>query len=489
MQKYGAACLAVIGLLVCVLPLLSTNYLISLDGPTHLYNAAVYNRLLVNDSFASAYFEINPEPVPNYLVHLFLAALLSLFHSAISLKIFHILFILAFLAGFRYWNRTPSSGYLALFIALPFVYSTVFLNGFYNFSLGIVLLFFTLGCYERSSQGLKRYLWLSLFLMETYFAHSLAFVFCGVLLILYEVHSAVVAQSGFKHLIKQLSFLAASALIPIALSLIFLGHRESANYYLPLKQLLSDLYSGFALVTRSSAASCAKLLFLYALLAVLILTVFKRLKSCSGNYLLWSALLFLAAYFTLPDSVGYAGVFSVRYSFIFWLLIAAWVARNLSIDRWKRVAISLFALGFVFLQVGAQWKHWEELDNDASLLLEAQQHLPEHSVIYPVFASGAWNHFHLSNLLGIDKNVLILENNGARNDYFPVRYREAYEQLLQAKPAFIIESKKPVRIDYVIKIGKNDPDFHQTDSVLMQRAKQNGNLVFENALVEVWEVK
>lgn len=479
----------VIGLLICLFPLFSTHYLLSLDGPTHLYNAAIYDRLAINDSFSSTYFEINPELVPNYCTHLILSGLLGLFNGAVSLKIFHILFIVAFLGGFYYWNLNRSNQHMSLVIALPFVYSTVFLNGFYNFSIGLALLFFTIGYYERSSQNIKRYLILTALLLVVYFSHSLAFVFCGAVLIVYEVHASIVARTGFLHLLKQLSLLAVSALIPLTLSVLFLDHRAGSNYYIPFNQLLSDLYSGFALVTRSNAAGIAKVLFLYSLVAVLILTARKRLKSCSGNYLLWTSILFLSAYFILPDSVGYAGVFSVRYSFFFWLLIAAWVARNLSPEWWKKTIVWSLASVFLLFQVGAQWKHWKELDNDASLLLEAQQHLPEHSIVYPVFASGAWNHFHLSNLLGVDKNVLILENNGARNDYFPVRYREDYEQLLQAKPSFIIESKKPVSIDYVVKIGKNEPDFHQTDIILMQGAEQNGNLVFENALVEVWSVK
>lgn len=435
------------------------------------------------------YFEINPEPVPNYCTHLILSGLLNLLNGAVSLKIFHIFFIVAFLGGFHYWNRNQLNQHLALVIALPFVYSTVFLNGFYNFSIGLALLFFTIGYYERSSPNIKRYLILTVLLLIVYFSHSLAFVFCGAVLIVYEVHVSIVARTGFPHLLKRLALLAVSALIPLALSVFFLDHRTGSNYYIPFNQLLSDLYSGFALVTRSSAAGIAKVLFLYGLVAILFLTARQRLKSCSGNYLLWTSILFLSAYFILPDSVGYAGVFSVRYAFFFWLLIAAWVARNLSPEPWKKAIVWLLASVFLVLQVGAQWKHWKELDNDASLLLEAQQHLPEHSIIYPVFASGAWNHFHLSNLLGVDKNVLILENNGARNDYFPVRYREDYEQLLQEKPAFIIESKKTICIDYVVKIGKNEPDFHQTDIILMQGAEQNGNLVFENALVEVWSVK
>lgn len=68
-----------------VIPFISLKIFPSLDGASHLANANVIRHLLFsNNTFLPQFFSINPEPVPNWTGHAFLALLMTIMPAWIA---------------------------------------------------------------------------------------------------------------------------------------------------------------------------------------------------------------------------------------------------------------------------------------------------------------------------------------------------------------------------------------------------------------------
>ena len=111
------------------------------------------------------------------------------------------------------------------------------------------------------------------------------------------------------------------------------------------------------------------------------------------------------------------------------------------------------------------------------------------SVLYPIFASDVWQDYHISNLLGVDNNIFILDNTAARQNYFPLQYKEPYEEFLHENPALEVITKESIniKINYVLLVGTESID-QQRDQIIYELAKQNGSIAFQNELVELWKI-
>ena len=73
-------------LIIHLLPLFSVDILLTLDGPSHLYNAKLFNELLTGNDLVSELYQINTELVPNYLGHLILSFFIVVDNTNTGLK-------------------------------------------------------------------------------------------------------------------------------------------------------------------------------------------------------------------------------------------------------------------------------------------------------------------------------------------------------------------------------------------------------------------
>lgn len=475
----------VVGILM-IYPIISVEYLINLDGPTHIYNSAIYNRLVSGNDFVHQFYQINPDPVPNYFASLLLSFLLLFFNFIWTLKLFHAVFIISFIYAFYKWT---GSKFTLLFVAfLPLVYSGMFFNGFYNFIWGLVFLMILLWLYENVQSSRKKIVITVILLGFIYFSHSFVFMCSGFVLIIYEIIYWKSQKGNFGNLLRRLLLLASLAIPYILLSLLFLDSRTKGYFHLPLDVLWNELLTSRSLIERAEYAKILKYVFTFTVLISTIILASRQLKNSKSNYLLYTSLFFLAFYFVFPESIGEAGVFSVRIAYLFWLFLIAWIVRNESLIKLpNQLIISSFAAIYLIAQIVSQTSYWKKLSEDSQLILNADV-IPQESVVYPIFSSNCWEHLHISNIIGVDNNYLILENNGARNDYFSIRYREQIENKINVNPGldFQLENKRH-SVDYLLKIGKNDPE--STDAVMYNLAKTNGSKIFENELIEVWKMK
>lgn len=469
-----------------IYPIISVDYLINLDGPTHIYNSAIFNRLVSGNEFVHQFYQINPHPVPNYFASLFLSFLLLFFNSLWTLKLFHGVFIISFIYAFYKW--TGSKITLVFITFLPLVYSGMFFNGFYNFIWGLLFLMILLWQYEKVQSPRIRLIITVILLGFIYFSHSFVFMCTGVVLIIYEISSWSVRKATFRELFVSLLLLGSLATPYILLSILFLNSRTTGYFHLPLDVLWNELLTSRSLIERAEYAKILKYVFTFTVLISTTILASRQLKNSKSNYLLYSSLFFLAFYFVFPESIGEAGVFSVRIAYLFWLFLVAWIVRNeFLIKMTYRITISSIAAFYLIAQIVTQTIYWQKLSEDAQLILKAEV-IPQESIVYPIFSSNCWEHLHISNIVGVDNNYMILENNGARNDYFSIRYREQIEKKINKNPGltFQVNGYKH-SVDYLLKIGKNVPE--KTDSIIYDLATMNGSKIFENELIEVWKIK
>jgi hypothetical protein len=152
--KHGEGVLFWALALVSLVPVWAFPFVPTQDGPSHLDNAQVLQRLGTSAAGYEAYFEVRAEPIPNWTSHLLLAALLYVVPPLIAEKLLVSLYVLGFAGSFRYFlgafgERTRPISWLGLL----FVYNRCFWMGFYNYCLSLVLVWLIVGfCIRRRGE-------------------------------------------------------------------------------------------------------------------------------------------------------------------------------------------------------------------------------------------------------------------------------------------------------------------------------------------------
>ncbi len=178
-------------LAVELVPLWSTRYFPSQDGPAHLQNAQMLERWFsAGGGVWRSFYYLNPRPVPNWLGHLVMAGLMSVLPVLIAEKILISGYLLLLPLSMRYALRIINrSAEWAAILVMPLLYHSLLHMGFYNFCYGLGLYLLALGYWLRHRDDLsgRRAVVLSMLMLGLYFAH----LFC--LLALWVTLAAFVA--------------------------------------------------------------------------------------------------------------------------------------------------------------------------------------------------------------------------------------------------------------------------------------------------------
>lgn len=77
-------------------PVFGSQWLLTLDGPSHLYNAGVIKELIFGskDSLINTHLALTPVPVPNWFGHFLLVIFSTVLSVAASMKLLHALYVL-----------------------------------------------------------------------------------------------------------------------------------------------------------------------------------------------------------------------------------------------------------------------------------------------------------------------------------------------------------------------------------------------------------
>lgn len=429
--------------LIHLYPVLAVKLFPTLDGPAHLYNSNLINHILADGSGAAAeFFKLNIGIDPNYSGHFILCILNSFLPAWLAEKILLALIIIFIPLSFRMMLRSLSADTVFMdYLAFPFIYSFTFYLGFYNFTIGIALMFFAIAYWQKIKDKLsiRNTLILSLLLIAVYYSHIFTFLLAGLVIgVLITWHALPFVKGTVKGTAgtsRQLLFLFFASLPALVLTAIFLTQKgdEGPVTYLERSELIDWLAAIRPLITLNFEATEPYTRFIFYTLVLLLLYIaatriywFTSKKTpivrSHDSFLLLSVIL-LIMFFTLPDWMASGGYVSMRLLLFFFLFLLAWIGLQQLHLIVKAIAVIVF-----LLVSGCFWLYHREqskiLAQDALEIYHAAEQVEEGSVVLPVDHSGNWLHSNFSNYLGAEKNIVVLDNYEADKPQFPLRWRD-----------------------------------------------------------------
>ena len=135
-----------IATVINMLPILMVKHFGSMDSPQHLYVSEVIGELWKSNELFQQFFKINNIPVGNWTGHFLLTVYNLILPGWIAEKLLFITYFLGIAYSFRYLiiSIRGNPTYMTLLI-LPFSYTSLFLFGYYNFSLAFIPFFLCFG--------------------------------------------------------------------------------------------------------------------------------------------------------------------------------------------------------------------------------------------------------------------------------------------------------------------------------------------------------
>jgi hypothetical protein len=443
---YGALCLFMVG------EVWSRSVFFTNDGSAHLYNARILTDMLMGTDAAYAdFFSFNTFPEPNWTGHLLLMPLLAAFGPFVAEKVVVSLYVVLFLFGFR-WMAMGAKGFNPAFTYLifPFVFNFPLYTGFFNFCLGLGIMFITVGHWMRRyrwSRPGRGNLLMACLLLLGYFTHLSTFIMTGVVLGAFVMHGLADVFLSEKKIIdwtKETGQLALASALPLVLAVWYFIDNDGGGTLentIPTLHQLSDLtwlkpivvfHTGHEQEFTSSlmdvgiAAISASVLFrAFAVNRAdddSVRISYSRYdaegKDVSRSFLI-AAVLFFILYLKLPDDMSGGGFVQVRMALVFMLAVVAWLA------TWPvpRVLATLLVpiTFYCIVQLNeARSPYMAEQGAIVRELMPAADHLPEGAVVLPIIRNHHWFMGHASNYLGTRKPLVIVDNYEACTGYFPV---------------------------------------------------------------------
>lgn len=502
-----------------LIPAIQVPFFPSLDGAAHLYNAKIIHNLIFSDSeVLRNFYAFNTEIVPNWGAHFILTFLYSFFSATVVNKIFIAMCLFSLPASFRFCvKKINSSAIFTTYLIFPFTYTFMFCLGFYNFYVGLIILFTAIGVlsvYRENKLTIKYIITLFILISLSYLSHLFVFLSLGIYMFFLcsiDVFQSVVKKENVKYVIKKTGVLFLISLAPLVLTINYFTHPHGTNgkVYLLKTELLEWITNCRSIVCYSfeddviySTIIFFVILFLFSIAIYVRGKEFQKNLSEGSKHFVFelvsnikiqdSILIIIAAftflYFKLPDSDSSAGFISSRLNLMIFLFVILWVS---SCDYPKWVSIICFIFIFYsscnLLKVHA--KAFQNLNKEISEIVEIEPSIKENSIVFPLNYSDNWLSQHNSNFLGLNKPMIILENYECNNSYFPLSWNCDADMidLINCDKAKFYEklnanNNSAKQIDYVFVQNKDRlPDSLKTKILenFMQKKETKTFILFE----------
>jgi hypothetical protein len=422
-------------LLLHLFPIVVLSPFVTLDGPTHLYNANLMKSLLTENNVAvNHFFEFNGFPHPNWTGHFLLTSLLFVFPPLFTEKIFLMLIIVLSAVGYRKLVKTiePSSVWLS-WLYFPFLLSFPFLLGFYNFSFALAILPWWLSFWIRNHRNKftsKLILQVALFFLVLYFSHLVVFLLSGLFAGLISIFSQ--GNNNRKAVLKDLKILLVCSTPGLLFTIIFLASAGTGGFRgevsrLPGMQLLSDiLYSRMFIVYDYPTERSITLGYSVLMVLLIFTGVFHRTVQRFQKTFFTILIISLALIFIMPDSMASGGILSVRLVQWFFMALILWLV-TLRIPKKFQVAGAVLSALFSVGMMRVHWRVQLELNGDAKEYISMAEKIEGSRVLLPLNYSGNWMHSNLSCYLGATKKIVVLDNYEATHDLFPLLWKKGMD--------------------------------------------------------------
>lgn len=418
-----------------LIPVLSVEFFVTLDGPAHTYHSFLLQRILTGHPPASEYMALNPVPVPYWTAQFILGVSDNFFSGNVSEKILIGIYSITFPLSFRKFISalSPQSVWVS-YLVFPFIYSFLLYIGFYNFCIGLPVLFLTLSVFISGIEIKRNKIFLLMFLITLlYFSHL--FVLC-VFFLFAAVFSFVsfftseempVRVNSFFRKAKISLLVSLPALLLLAYFILVNPGKQFFNSPLDFSELLRWLATAAPVITLKyegeAPFAIAIAVTTAALIAGMFYSGFKKKYNRNGNLLIIFSLLLLALYFLLPNHLSTGGFVSMRLLFFFYLFLFAWFTAGYFHAGVKGITIVIFlSVSFYFLKYHRDAA--SVLSEEAEEYCSLSQRVEENSILLPLDYSDNWMHNNMAAYLGSTRNIFVLDNFDAHSPHFPVKWQE-----------------------------------------------------------------
>jgi hypothetical protein len=421
------------------------------DGPSHLYNAHIINKLLFsNGSVYEEFHVLNPNWIqPNIVGYLILCVLQLIVPFLWAEKILIALYVVIFSFGFRFFIKQVSADpdWYSLLI-FPFIMNAILFWGFYNFLIGLALSFWFIGLYEkhRLKFGYIQIVQLILLSLLVYFSHALVFLFCGLYVFIRIGHVTLIQKKFSVKTLKSSLFQGLIFVPGIILFILFIFQQKNNQLLYEsgyqLSSRLSLLWLRIDSLSFTGYSEGRYLKMLYVILLILSVLKFQQILKKKEPVLSPSSIMlgvYFLVYLFMPDSAAGGGIIMIRLNLVFFLFWILWLSDQ-SLNKFSRyLIIAYYLISFPLLV-----QRWNVIECTARhckyILDETENTISANSTISSVYIKpisciiGNYKiHSYidlmskLDNYVAVKYNALTFHNYEAGNNavasYFPVIWK------------------------------------------------------------------
>jgi hypothetical protein len=493
--------------LITAIPLLANKYFPTLDGPAHLHNANLLKQIWFKGATnISDFYTLNIHLNSNFIDHVWFAVVGLFLPTFLVEKSIVLFYVIALPYSFRFLIKKISSNLnsaqLSSYLIFPFVYSFTFRIGFFNFCIGLPLVFWTLGTWikEREDLNTKKLIWLTILSTMIYVSHLFNFILLGIVLFTNELQHIIHSKTT-KELIRKLwkPFL---IFIPgMLLSVMFLVSNSAFEHappkYLPKAKLTEMLMEMSPIITLNRDSEILYIRIIEAVMLILIILVLfqtiKNRKEENQNFRpkwIYSMIIVIIAFYSVPDWVASGGLISVRWGLFFFLILVILSASKELKPKHLFIPLAILMINHLFF-INYHNKQTEVLSKDAETLVDAERYMDDKSVLLPLNYSANWLHIFHANYLATQKNIINLDNYEPTQPHFPLIGKKG-EHVYDLMPKYAnrnppcvdidnYESKTHHRIDYLSRFYFNGDVTDSCTAIVEKEIHSRFELIYESA--------
>jgi len=469
-EKYFFILLAVLH----ILPVLLVGFFVTHDGPAHVYNASLIVRVFFHEANASQFLMLNPEAEPNWIGHFLMAIMNQFFSGNVSERILISAYVIFLPLAFRKFILVinPQAAW-ASYLIFPFIHSFLLYMGFYNFCLGLPVLFFTLAYWISSSHSLnpQKAVLLSFLLLLLYFSHLFVlalFFFAAAISIVVEFFPRNKAHilSAIKNMFRQTGILFAVSLPALVLTFNFMLKKTSEQVLgdgRSFSELIEWILIAQPLITFKREGEIIFAVVIAAVTGLLLLNlvyaVVREKYSPAGYLWMLFTLLIVIFYFLIPDNAVTGGFIAMRLLLVFYLFLFVCFAAAAIRPVLKNISVAVFiSVSGYFLKY--HYAVEKILSEDAKEYHSLTKEMNDNSVILPLFYSDNWMHNNIAAYLGASRGIFILDNYEPYKPHFPLIWKpgKAPSKIIGNLGSYApcvdidaFESTTKTRIDYITR--------------------------------------
>jgi hypothetical protein len=415
-------------------------------------------------------------------------------------------YIVAFPYSFRFLVRQLSndsnSARLSSYLIFPFIYCFTFRIGFFNFCVGLPLVFWALGTWikQREQLNAKKLIWLTVLTTLVYISHLFNFILLGIILVTLElqyiIHSKTtkgIAAKLWKPLMIFFPGIILAALFLISNS----SFKHAPPQYLSKGKLMEMLLEMSPVITLNRDAEIIYIRVietaLCMLLIVLAYTAIQKKKNENKVFhpkWIYAIGIILILFFTVPDWVASGGLISVRWGLFFFLLLIITIASRELQPKHLVLPVAILLINHIFF-IKYHNEQTAILNQDAKTLVDAEQYMDDKSVLLPLNYSNNWLHIFSGNYLATQKNIINLDNYEPTQPHFPLIGKKG-EHIYDLMPKFGkrnppcidingYETKTHHRIDYITRFYFNGDVTDSCTTLIEKELHTRFEMIYESA--------